>query len=484
MSSLLPSSTAQAANVARPLYWAAVVRVMAMALLAAFIGWIISGIALAMALAFVVALVAFAYHASRLAALYQWLHGDHSAATLPEANGTWGDMLSLLYKLMRESRQREAAMTSSLARFQEAADALPDGAVMLDTENNIVWCNPMAESHWRISLANDRMQTITYFIRYPEFIAYLDKRDFNTPLTLKFNHHLEGGGSEEVTFSVQLVAFGEDQSLLLSRDVSERDRLERMRSDFVANVSHELRTPLTVMAGFLETLQKFGTDSNDDASDDEPSQSRDAPTRKAVAQRALEHMSQQTERMQRLVDDLLTLSRLENAQSKLAETIIDMYALVDASLADARALSSGRHRFNVAISQLWLVGNRDEMSSVVTNLIANAVRYTPDGGTIAVALNADINTGELVLEVHDNGEGIAPEHIPRLTERFYRVDRGRSRAAGGTGLGLAIVKHVLMRHGGRLEIESAQGATDHGSTFRVILPRERTQVTQPRPMAA
>lgn len=454
---------------AKSLFVTALLRVLFIATLFGVLGWLLHGAALGFALAGIVALVAFMYHAWKLTALYIWLSGEHSAATLPEANGTWGDVLADLYRLLRESRTRESALNTSLARFQEAADALPDGAVMLDTDNNIVWCNPMAESHWRISLANDRMQTITYFIRYPEFNDYLAARKFNEPLTLKLNRPLEGGGSEEATFTVQLVAFGEDQSLLLSRDISERDRLERMRSDFVANVSHELRTPLTVMSGFVETIQKMsstGTDKPD------------------LIKRSLDHMMQQTERMQRLVDDLLALSRLEDNQNKLAETVIDMQALVQSSVSDAKILSAGKHQITAALTPAWLMGNRDELASVVSNLVSNAVRYTPEGGAIFVGLNIHATTGELILSVRDNGEGIPAEHIPRLTERFYRVDRGRSRAAGGTGLGLAIVKHVLMRHGGYLTINSAEGTADHGSTFTVTLPAARAMAAPPRLAAA
>lgn len=195
-------------------------------------------------------------------------------------------------------------------------------------------------------------------------------------------------------------------------------------------------------------------------------------------------MAQQTERMQRLVDDLLALSRLEDAQNKLNETVIDMRALVESSLSDARILSNGKHQISSALDAAWLLCNRDEIASVVSNLVANAVRYTPPGGNIHVGLEIRHDTEELVMMVKDNGEGIAPEHLPRLTERFYRVDRGRSRAAGGTGLGLAIVKHVMMRHGGKLEIESAQGTIDHGSTFRITLPAARTMTKMPQPMAA
>ncbi len=438
----------------------ALLRVLSLSFVAGGAGWIINGWAAGFAFAGLVAFIAFAYYAWKLAQLYAWLSTDHSAATVPDGLGIWGEVLTDLYRLLRQARTNQQQLADSLARFQQAAAALPDGAVMLDNENNIVWCNPVAETHWRISLHNDRMQTITYFIRYPEFNAYLATRNFNEPLLLKFNRTLDAGGIEELTFTVQLVAFGDDQALLLSRDISERDRLERMRSDFVANVSHELRTPLTVMAGFLETIHNVGPDKPD------------------LIKRSLDHMSKQAERMQRLVDDLLALSRLEDGQNKLSETVIDMQALVQASVNDARIMSGGKHVLSAALTPSWLVGNGDEIASMVSNLIGNAVRYTQDGGNITVSLNLKADVRELTFAVQDNGEGVSAVHLPRLTERFYRVDRGRSRASGGTGLGLAIVKHVLMRHGGRLEIESSQGVDDHGSTFRATFPSSRS-LTEP-----
>jgi two-component system phosphate regulon sensor histidine kinase PhoR len=451
---------------ATKLFLTAVWRILLLAAIFGAIAGLIGSWASAFFVTTLVALLGFAYHAWKLSQLHMWLGSDLRAADLPDAFGTWGDVLSNLYRIIRQNRVDQQTLSNSLARFQQAATALPDGAVMLDNENNIVWCNPAAEQHWHISLARDRMQTITYIIRMPEFIAYLAARNLAEPLTLKFAQPIDAGGSREISLSVQLVAFGDDQTLLLSRDISERERLERMRSDFVANVSHELRTPLTVMAGFLETMHETDIAGG---------------TKPELLKRSLNHMSQQTERMQRLVDDLLALSRLEDAQNKLAESVIDMQGLVQASANDAKVMSGGRHHVTVDAQPSWLLGNRDEIASLVSNLVSNAIRYTPDGGQVEVSLQ--VREGELHFAVKDNGEGIAPEHLPRLTERFYRVDRGRSRAAGGTGLGLAIVKHVLMRHGGRLEIESAQGTEDHGSTFRAIFPLGRTMIEQPKPQA-
>ena len=450
------------------LMYTALLRVVVVAALTGAFAGVFGGWAAAFASAALVILLGFAYHAWKLSQLHLWLGTEHRAADVPDGFGTWGDVLSDLYRVIRQHRLEQQSLSDSLARFQLAAAALPDGVVMLDNENNIVWCNPAAQEHWDISLDRDLMQTITYIIRIPEFNDYLAARNTNEALTLKISQSLSLGGSREVWLTVQLVAFGDHQTLLLSRDISERERLERMRSDFVANVSHELRTPLTVMAGFLETMHE-----TDIASGSKPE----------LLKRSLNHMSQQTERMQRLVDDLLTLSRLEDAQNKLAESVIDMHGLVQASINDAKVMSGGRHEVSASLATAWLTGNRDEISSLVSNLVSNAIRYTPDGGRVVVTLATREPEGDLVFSVTDNGEGIAPEHLPRLTERFYRVDRGRSRASGGTGLGLAIVKHVLMRHGGKLEIESSQGSDDHGSTFRTVFPAGRIMVEQPKPQA-
>jgi len=456
---------------ANSLFMTALVRVLLLALVGGGIGAFIYSATVGFALAALIIFIAFGYHAWMLTKFFVWLSGTQTASAMPDGNGTWGEVLSYLYRLMRDAKAREAALNDSLNRFQEAANALPDGVVMLDIDNNIVWCNPVAETHWRISLANDRMQTITYLIRHPEFNAYLAARDFNQPLILSL-------GSQNVatmtTYTVQLIAFGEDQSLLLSRDISERNRLERMRSDFVANVSHELRTPLTVMAGFLETIEKVGA-SNEVKHEVKGDAKGDAKheAKAELLKRSLNHMRTQTERMQRLVDDLLVLSRLEDAQNKLAETSTDFNALVEASIADAAILSNGKHQITSDLTPASITGNRDELSSAISNLISNAVRYTPEGGMICVSSQVEQKTGDFIFAVRDNGEGIPAEHLPRLTERFYRVDRGRSRAAGGTGLGLAIVKHVLMRHEGRLTIASEQGSEEHGSTFTVRLPKAR-----------
>ena len=233
---------------------------------------------------------------------------------------------------------------------------------MLDNAYNIVWLNPMAEAHWDISRKQDRMQTITYLIRYPEFIEYLNARKFGEPLKLKLSRSDAGGAPKELVFTVQLVPFGDEQMLLLSRDITEYERLETMRRDFVANVSHELRTPITVMSGFLETLSTVTA--NDSGNP-------------ALIEKSLEHMSAQALRMQRLVEDLLTLSRLEDGRHQLADAPVNMPELVRSLVKDAEQLSNGNHTFTVSAADDWLIGNRDELTSAFSNLVTNAVRYTP-----------------------------------------------------------------------------------------------------------
>ncbi len=436
-----------------------IARVGSLAAVAGLPAGLIGGAAWGLGLACLVVGLAFMYYAWKLASLHSWLD-DPKAATLPDAGGLWGDVLGKLYRHIKQERISQQALSAALDRFQRAAEALPDGALMLDKQNNIVWLNSTAEEHWGISLANDRMQTVTYFIRYPEFVAYLDARQFGEPLALKTSRKDAGGATKEVSLAVQLVAFGEDQILLLSRDVSERERLETMRRDFVANVSHELRTPITVMAGFLETLTNVGAGNPE------------------LLQKSLTHMTAQATRMQRLVEDLLTLSRLEDHAARNVPAPVNVPELVASLVIDAGQLSGGRHQIHTQIAEAWLLGNRDELASAFGNLISNAVRYTPAGGDITITWA--VADGAPLFCVHDTGEGIAPEHIPRLTERFYRVDRGRSQASGGTGLGLAIVKHALIRHDGRLDIQSTRGTEQHGSTFTIHFPAARLCAAQPR----
>ncbi|HEX4943310.1 MAG TPA: phosphate regulon sensor histidine kinase PhoR [Usitatibacteraceae bacterium] len=377
------------------------------------------------------------------ARLERWL-AEPSVDDLPEGEGPWDEIYARLHRILRQQSNTRASLSHALWRFRQAGEAMPDGVIVLDGGNRIEWMNPSAENHFGLAFKDDRGQAITNLIRQPSFVSYLDARRYGEPLTLK------GASEADRILSVQLVPYGDREKLLLSRDVTRWERLEAVRRDFIANVSHELRTPLTVLKGFLETL----TDA------------RQADEK--LYRRSLELMTDQAERMQRLVEDLLMLSRLEDTRYPLREEPVDVPALLQSVLVEAESINQGRHRIASKIEPAWLLASREEIRSAITNLLTNAIRYTPAGGDIAVTFA--IENGEPTLRVRDNGEGIAPEHIPRLTERFYRVDRSRSRSTGGTGLGLAIVKHVLQRHQGRLDIASEVGA---GSTFSCVFPATR-----------
>jgi two-component system phosphate regulon sensor histidine kinase PhoR len=374
--------------------------------------------------------------------LERWL-ADPLPGKVPEGEGIWDAALSALHRLERAAARREAGLADALARMRRAAQALPDGVVILDRANRIEWCNLTAESHLQLDGRADRGQYIGNLVREPEFVDYLNtSKEASVRIT-----------RDHAALSLRLIPFGQSQKLLLSRDVTQAERVDAMRRDFVANVSHELRTPLTVLVGFLETLQNLKLD----------------------AQRQRDYlgmMQEQAARMQRIIDDLLTLSALDAAPPASSETRVEVRPLAERLKNDAHALSGGRHRIQLFIdSQSDLLGVEAELSSAFGNLVSNAIRYTPPGGTVTLAWREGADGARFSVE--DTGIGIEPEHIPRLTERFYRVDRSRSRETGGTGLGLAIAKRALARHDATLEIESRPGK---GSRFSARFPARRLAV--------
>jgi two-component system phosphate regulon sensor histidine kinase PhoR len=384
------------------------------------------------------------HHLRNLADLLRWLKDPENLA-LPDGSGLWEEVFSQLNKRMRTNRLQRERHTAALQQMEQATAALPEGVVILDDADRIEWCNPLAARHFGLDSDYDIGQQITYLARQPAFVQYLAAREFGKPLVL------HGARQDDLILSIKLISYGENQRLLISRDITQLQRIETMRRDFVANVSHELRTPLTVVNGFVETLQ-------------------DMPSRDSeMAQRALYLMGEQTDRMEHLVDDLLTLSRLEDDQNRLREEKVEVGTLLDEVMRDGKLLSNGRHRIELQENcGMDLSGSRDELRSAFTNLVSNAIRYTPDGGSIDVRWSE--HDGHAVFAVQDSGIGIAQQHIARLAERFYRVDRSRSRETGGTGLGLAIVKHVAMRHQARLHIVSEEG---QGSTFSIVFPVAR-----------
>ena len=386
-------------------------------------------------------------HLRSLIALLRWL-GAPEESVMPEGSGLWEDAFSRLYQMMRVNRQQRTQHIAALQQMEQATAALPEGVVILGESDRIEWCNPLAEAHFGLNSAFDIGQQITYLARQPEFVAYLAARSAGQALILR------GTRQDDITLSINLIAYGEGKSLLISRDITQLERIETMRRDFVANVSHELRTPLTVVNGFVETLQDMSTRDSD------------------MAQRALHLMGEQTRRMTHLVDDLLTLSRLENEQNPLhEEDEADVCAVLREIEQEGLQLSRHKHRLSLVLeTESGLQGSRNELRSAFSNLVSNAIRYTPDGGNIDMRWS--LQDGQAVFSVKDSGIGIAPQHIARLTERFYRVDRSRSRESGGTGLGLAIVKHIALRHQARLEITSEEG---QGSTFSLRFPVVRVR---------
>lgn len=387
-------------------------------------------------------------HLWQIHRLMHWANAPLDAS-VPDARGAWGLAFSALYRRVRTRTLHHRDLATTIDRFRNAVEALPDGMVILDAANRIRWANAQAQVHLGLDLEKDTGRPLLNLMRQPEAVHYFDAGDFTEAAVIESQH---GTGT---TLSIQVVPFGVDERLMISRDITQLEAVARIRRDFIANVSHELRTPLTVVSGFLETLQDLEL---------EPHQRT----------HYVRLMAEQARSMQRLVDDLLTLSALESQQNTVAETAFAIAPLLLELSADAKALSAHRHTVSLDIGEPAMVlGNQDEVESAFGNLVSNAVRYTPDGGAITLGWHID-GEGRGAFSVADTGIGIAPEHIPRLTERFYRVDRSRSRATGGTGLGLAIVKHVLLRHQAELDVTSDPG---HGSTFTVLLPARRVRST-------
>jgi len=379
--------------------------------------------------------------------LYQlsnWMD-DPQSAKLPDGWGEWTNIFSRLYRMRRDDEKNQTELTEWLARFRQAMHLLPDGVVIMDDVLFLEWCNPAAEQHLGLSNERDKGMRVTNLVRNPDFMDYIILGRYDQPLTISFR---------ERKLIVHIIPFENRRQILVTHDATETERIEEMRRDFIANASHELRTPLTVIVGFLEIAAQEGLD---------------AATRAAH----LKLMTEQGHRMQHLIEDMLTLSRLESVDYPMRPDPVDVHQLMEQVARDARALSAGKHEITLSVDGPNVMGSYEELHSAFGNLASNAVRYTPAGGKIHLVWKEF--EGGIKFMVEDTGIGISPEHISRLTERFYRVDKSRSRETQGTGLGLAIVKHVLLRHSGTLQIKSEAGK---GSTFIVCLPK--TTVVQPQ----
>ena len=394
----------------------------------------------------VVAIALFAYTLYLLKHLFQlhnWLL--NRSQNPPEAQGYWGEIFNEIHLMEKDKRKHRKRLNMVLSRFQSAAEALPDGAIILTKYNDIEWANQSACTMMGINPEKDIGQKINNLIRHPNFREYLNKKDYSKnislPRPMQPEHMLE----------IQIVPFGSNQKLILCRDITHVAQLEAMRSRFISNVSHELRSPLTVIKGYMEMLQE----EEDGIS--------------AHQTKIFSNMGDQVHRMDRLVEDLLTLTRLETEPVKPSEEI-DISSMLSAIRDNALVFGKDKDQ-SISLetdSSLKLIGNNDELASLFTNLINNAVRYTPAKGEISI--NWFLEGEQAVFSVSDTGPGIEPEHLSRLTERFYRVDTDRSRESGGTGLGLSIVKYILERHDGQLDITSTPG---QGSTFKCRFPTHR-----------
>ncbi len=375
--------------------------------------------------------------------LQDWL--VEQKTDLPDANGYWGEIFNELHLLEKQKSRQKKLLSTTLSRFKNAAEALPDGVVILTPENEIEWINPVASNLLGINYPQDSGQKIGNLIRHPDFQLYLNKNNFSKTITLP------APANSEKTIVMQIIPFGYKQKMIFCRDVSHIAKLEEMRSNFVSNVSHEMRSPLTVVAGYLEMLME------------------NPPEDEAMFKRAIENMFQQTQRMQSLVTDLLALSKMETKPVK-HNKIIDVTALLTSLKENAEIAGNKKQQTItlVADKELRIRGNNEELHSLFSNLINNAVRYTPEKGHIDIEWKKMGN--EAVFSVKDDGPGIAARHLPHLTERFYRADADRSRETGGTGLGLAIAKYAVERHDGRLQIKSILGK---GSTFSCYFPAQR-----------
>lgn len=376
----------------------------------------------------------------QLMRLQDWLGSRRLYA--PESEGAWQPVFDSLERRRKADRHRRRRLLNALEAFRDAARALPDGIIAIDDSDAIHWFNKSAKRLLGLRYPADIDNHLTHLVRSPRFLQWFAEGKLDEPLV-----DLPSPEDERVRLLCRLISYQPRFRMLIVRDVSNLVRLEQVRRDFVANVSHELRTPLTVINGYMETLE---------------------PEELGEYAPLFVQMRQQSRRMAHIVDDLLTLSRLEAQQAPHPEPVA-MGAMLAALKRDAEGLSGGRHRIEIeAPLDRDLLGSAKDLYSAFSNLAFNAVRYTPDGGCIRLRWQA--HPGGAALSVVDTGQGIPEQHLPRLTERFYRVSTSRSRDSGGTGLGLAIVKHVLNSHGGKLEIESQLG---RGSVFRCVFPEQR-----------
>lgn len=385
----------------------------------------------------VTCLILIFWHYHHLLKLISWLQSK--AISPPYSSGIWGRIYDGLYHQIQQHRKKQKQLSEKIRRFRDGAEALPDAALMLSHELTIEWGNKKANRLLGVRWPDDLGQRIDNLLRAPEFAEYLAEELFDAPCLIV------SPVDAQVQLEIRLMAYGSENVLLLARDISNIHRLEEMRRDFVANVSHELKTPLTVVRGYVEMIQASDQDF-------EPHW-----------QKAFSTIEGQVSRMDRLVEQLLNLSKVENNNDEDKQNVY-MPQLIRALVEDVNWLNQDKNheiKLNVT-TDCGIFGVETELKSACANLLSNAIAYTPAGGIIEVTWTKEGNKAK--FSVKDNGDGIKPEHVNRLTERFYRIDKSRSRDTGGSGLGLAIVKHVLHHHQAELVISSHLG---QGSEFSI-----------------
>lgn len=423
-----------------PFSWLrSLIRLAAYLVIFALIGLYLDDMLFAVALGATVLLLFNYWH---LYKLNRWLWHSRKMSP-PSVSGVWEHIYEGIYYLQRRNRNKRKELGELVKRFREGSEALPDAAVVVDAKACIIWCNRLARLELGLKWPADAGRRLDNLLRHPEFIEYFHTGDFKYPI------EVPSPTNPAKTFEYRIMPYGEEHLLLVARDVTRVSQLEEMRKDFVANVSHELRTPLTVINGYLELIP---------ADEDDP-----------FMQKAMSEMSAQTRRMQNLIEDLLVLSRIEASSERIYENVVEMPAILAQIEREALALNADKgHTVQFHVDpELRVFGVETELRSACSNLVFNAIHYTPAGGRIDVYWQK--SQRDVRFAVQDNGDGIAQGHINRLTERFYRVDKARSRKTGGSGLGLSIVKHVLNHHNSQLDITSTVG---EGSTFSFILDEE------------
>ncbi|MDA0149108.1 phosphate regulon sensor histidine kinase PhoR [Vibrio sp. LaRot3] len=402
------------------------------------VGWIFGYMPWLLLIATALQLVWHLHNQMRLSA---WLW-DEKRLTPPSGTGNWEHLFNGIYRLQQRQRKKRKELTNLIRRFRNGAESLPDAVVVFRSEGNIVWCNKLAQHLLGFRWPDDSGQPVSNLIRTPDFIKYLNKQNFDEPLEMRSPLNVER------MLELRIVPYTEGEHLMVVRDVTQLKQLEGMRRNFFANVSHELRTPMTVLQGYLEMTE-------------DPDMVVGPMWPKAHGV-----MTEQLNRMNSLVNQLLTLSKIEAAPMHELDEVVNVPAMLEVLEKEAASLSGGKHNLTFSVDEkLRVLADEDQLRSAISNLVYNAVKYTPEGADIHVRW---FNSGQgACLEVQDSGDGIEPQHLHRLTERFYRVDKARSRDTGGSGLGLAIVKHALTHHDSHLEISSEVGV---GSKFSFILP--------------